>query len=190
MTRVRHFFSELSWSICESGRHYHIFNQDELTNAPLKWLKHLLLVYVGLRAIDELQKEIRRFPMTHEGLLQAKMICSSEQIISKPGNTLIVLKIIFPDKTMDLPNYRITALEQIKPVFENIELTYLNKVDELWLCKSDISQTRSNFGGRVSFRLDTAWTQDIIEIIWYSSPRLIDEYRLMGFPYLRALKYA
>jgi hypothetical protein len=183
---TRHFFSELSWHIAEGGRRYPVFNQDEITNTPLKWLKHLLLVYVGLREIDELHKEIHRFPMTRDGLIQARKVCSTILDNSEPETILIVLKIIFQDRTMGLPNYRITAIKQIKPTFGSIELAYLNKVDELWLCKSDISRSSSNFGGRVTFRLDTTWMHDVIEIIWYTSPRMLDQCQFMDFPHLRA----
>jgi hypothetical protein len=186
--KLNHFFSSLSWHITENGVKYPIFSQEEILNVPLKWLKHELLVHIGLRDIRELRNEIYRFDMSIEGLLLARKMCVDLFYGSNKEPILIVLKIIFPEQTMDLPNYRITSEKQIRKIFEVIELTYFDTVDELWLCKSNISLSKSNFGGRISFRLDRKFVNDELEMVWFTSPRMIDEHRSMGFPYLKASK--
>ena len=184
---MKKFLSDLSWNNYETDAKLPIFHPDELSNNPLKWLKHLLLVRVGLRKFEELKKEICRITMSDDGIKQARAICTQLLSSGPENSSLIIIKIILPDTTMDLPNYRITTLESIKSTFFEIESKYFKIADELWICRSNTSSLRSNLGGRIIIPLDTnKFTDDVLEIIWNTSPRLIDQYRTLQLPYLLA----
>lgn len=188
---IKSFFSGLSW-YREAGLAYPIFTMDELEHVPMKRLKHLLLVHTGLKSLAELNKEIFRFVMSRDGLLKAQGTCLDllGKYYGTPNSALVVLKIVFSTVTMGLPNFRVTAPEQASPVFDEIEKTYLGKADEIWLCVSNISEADSNLGGRILFRLDSLYAPEILEIVWFTSPRMLDNYRVVDYPYpyLKALR--
>lgn len=181
---IKRFFAGLSWST--GGRcACPVFTQDEIEHTPFKRLKHLLLVYSGLRSASNLRREILCFPMSHEGLLKAEDSCRTllSNFHDTPKSALIVLKMIYSTMTMGLPNYRVTKEEQLSPIFAEIEKVHLGNADELWLCLSNVSLSGSNLGGRFAFRLDLVYTPEIIEIVWFTSPRMLDSYRRIDYPY-------
>lgn len=188
---IKSFFAGLSW-YREASLAYPIFTTEELEYVPLKRLKHLLLVYTGLRSFAELNKEIFRFAMSRDGLLLAKETCFNllDKYHSTPYSALLILKIVFSNITMGLPNYRVTAPGQVASAFDEIEKIYIGKASEIWLCVSNVSDRGSNLGGRILFRLDLLYAPDVLEIVWFTSPRMLDNYRVVGYPYpyLKAIR--
>lgn len=189
---LRNFFAGLVWSSPEDGFSFPVFKRDEVKNLPLKRLKHLFLVQLGLRDIVQLQKDIKQYPMSVSGIFQARKFCSEfYHDYLDNSETMTIVKIVFANISMGLPNYRIFKYEQVEEVFEDVQNRYLNRADEFWLCQTNVSKSITSFGGRVSFPIDMEYKPEIIEMVWHASPRMLDHFNIGDYPYqyLKAIRF-
>jgi hypothetical protein len=163
-----------------------VFLEEEIKSQPLKWLKYLLLEKVSATTLNELDSTIKRFARTD--IQKAKDEC--KKYFSKTADgKMIVVKLVYFEKAGQLPNFRIFSINDVDVIFEQILMTpFLG--EQIWLCHSDVNQEGSNLGGRIVLP-NSNFSPRIIEIVWFTSPRRIEEYNRAGFkfPYLRAIKY-
>jgi hypothetical protein len=185
---AREFFAFLKWDYSEQSSAI-VFTDYESRELPLKWLKYLLLERVGLTTLQELDETIHRFPVADAK--KAKNFCYQ---LLKSRNTensnMIVLKVVFSDRAGQLPNFRIYRRSDIPTAFESALAQYMTEAQEIWLCQSEIAHSDANFGGRLSMPGNVVYAPSILEIVWFTSPRLLEEYRTKSFayPFLRAYK--
>jgi hypothetical protein len=163
-----------------------VFLEEEIKSQPLKWLKYLLLEKVSATTMKELDSTIKRFARTN--IQKAKDECQSYFSKTADGR-MIVVKLVYFDKAGQLPNFRIFSINDVDAIFEQILLTPF-RGEQIWLCHSDVNQEGSNLGGRIILP-NSNFSPIIAEIVWFTSPRRIEEYSGGGFkfPYLRAIKY-
>jgi hypothetical protein len=181
----REFFLALCWEY-NTGTSLSVYSEDEIVNQPLKWLKYLLLERVGATSIIELNSTIFRYKWEERDSAQKKC---KELINNLFGNNLmIVVKVVYKDKAGQLPNFRIYSEQDIVNVFLRITASNF-QAEQLWLCISSVNQEGTNLGGRVTYT-NKSYAPWIAEIIWFTSPRRIEEYKTIGFefPFLRAYK--
>ncbi len=184
---ARDFFVSLTWN-APIDMLTPVFLPREIETLPLKWLKYLLLERVGFTTTQQLEHTIHRFAPSN--LNAARERCYS--LLASPKystyRSLIIVKVVFFDQAGQLPNFRITAPNDIEVIFESRLQPFLHKAHEVWLCESDIAESGVNFGGRLAYSLGDLYQNSLIEIVWYSSPRRIEEYKSkrFHFPYLRA----
>lgn len=188
--RIRELFFKISWGETDNEFSTPILLESELNELPIKWLKNLLLVRVGLRDINELNKEIYRFKVAVTDIIRAKQRCIDmlNDNVAKLNELMIIIKIVFSNISMGLPNYRVYSVNEVDDVFTNIIASYMGKADEIWLCRSIVSPSGSNFGGRISLRTDIQYLPENLEIIWFTSPRSLDGQDINKFPHLKAFR--
>lgn len=186
---TKQFLSRLNWGDNDEN-FFPVFSQEEIDNTPLKWLKHLFLVRIGLRDYQELIREIKRFAMSEQGIKLTQQ--ASEELLNsavKKDEQLLIIKVVFSEITIALPNYRINYVHQLDAAFSDIRQKFMQKAIELWVCLSNISRTGSNFGGRVAMDLGEMYVPEIIEVIWYTSPRILDGFQVTNYPYIKSSKF-
>jgi len=184
--RTRKFFSSFSWSD-STDLQYPVFLNSEIENQPLKWLKYALLSKVGLTSINYLDETIFRFnPQSDMDILDR----CRKLLVNDDNHVMVIIKIVYKDQAGQLPNFRVYGLDDLR-LAHNFILENKSKAHEIWLCSSSVSQTGRNFGGRISDHLGISFGTSILEMVWFTSPRKIEEYRKGGFdyPYLRATKF-
>jgi len=188
MNRVRQFFSALAFR-APAAQPVSAFSLQELESAPLKWLKRLLLVRVGLSSMETLLAEIQRFPMNK--LDEARECCwlIATQAAEDGRPFMIVLKPVPKDSVGRIPNFRVYEPSQVDGVFSTLKSAYAETDREVWFCLSIVDDTTLSLGGR--YTMSKEYGPEIVEMIWYTSPRLIEEVSLPSFPFpfWRAKRY-
>jgi len=186
---ARRFFASLRWNHSGDDIFAAVFSESELSNMPLKWLKYLLLERVGLTSQKDLDATIHRFDLSDTD--QALNICNN-LFGSKvtQGRTMAVFKAIFFDRAGQLPNYRIYSLNDVPLALKFLQ-EYRTQSQEAWICASNVDDSGSNFGGRITLPIGKNLFPSSLEIVWYTSPRKIEEFSDDTFPYpfLRASKH-
>lgn len=184
---AREFFISLKWSDHEKDSP-RVFTEYEIETMPLKWLKYLLLERVGLTSMKQLEQSIHRF--SPADVNKAKEYCHAtlESHISNDYRSLIIVKVVYFEQAGQLPNFRITIEEDIASIFDGDLKPYMRTAYEIWLCESDIAESGINLGGRLAYPLGNVYQDTVVELVWYSSPRRIEEYRSHSFrfPFLGA----
>ena len=161
---------------------YPIFSSQELRNEPLKWLKYVLLGRLGLRPLDRLTEEINRFPIELMSEAQKQCVKVMTHAINKNQDVLLVIKLVPMDFAGQLPNFRITKLEDIASAFKAVGATKRFFDREIWLCESITEVGKLNLAGRYILP-STKSLSAILEVLWYTSPRLLETINLSIFPY-------
>lgn len=191
------FFSSLCYA--ESNEHfsngevvqnsYPVFNKLELENEPLKWLKYLLLARLGLRSIRKLSDDIHRY--NYDDWHLAKRECFELIIKSHllQAHILIVVKLVPMLQAGQLPNFHITSEDDINVVFDRLHSARRPEHVEVWVCQSMIDVKNTNFAGRLSFPTSKHYGVTWLEVVWNTSPRLLESIvhqETFAYPYLRA----
>ena len=189
----RHFFAQLTYSFTRLAANVHqrdirVFSEEEIANEPLKWLKRLLMARVGLILNEDLNNEIRRYSMSdlrhaQEECRQALEVRSAK---TSPGRSLIVVKAVGMNDLIGIRNFRILSDSEIDASFDEIASLYGETDRQLWFCVSLVDTTTLSVGGRIS--MPEGENPEDIELIWYTSPRRIDDYSGSDFefPFWRA----
>ncbi len=176
----RKFFSSLRWDYSQRDLIIPVFLPSEIKNVPLRWLKNILLERVGLTTKKELDNTIHRFSIKEISKAEDECYLLFEELSHRFGNILIIAKIVFFDQTGGLPTYQIRSTMDIQPAFKFAE-DYSSRADELWLCWASEKGVNSNYSGRITFPIE--YSPNILEIVWYGSPRIIEEFQENNFPY-------
>lgn len=162
---------------------YPIFTPEELSHEPLKWLKYVLLGRLGLRPLHELGKEIKRFPVLNWAEAQEQCIELLINAKQQQQQILVVIKLVPMDSAGQLPNFRITGMEAVASAFRNARAACRPIFKEMWLCGSAIDVGGLNLAGRITLPGFNSTASSIIEVVWYTSPRLIENLDVSTFPY-------
>ena len=165
-----------------------IYTESELAIEPLKWLKYLLLDRSGVESIDRIKEQIHRFSIED---IEAAEIWVQQRMdfAEKERNSVcIVCKLVPWDQGAQLKNFRIHSIEDVGNAFTEIRHDLQKGAHELWCCESEMGISGLNLGGRLNYPLDCG-TQTI-ELVWYTSPRSIENIGREGFeyPYIRAVR--
>lgn len=165
-----------------------VFTNSELTNEPLKWLKYVLLGKIGLRPLDELDSDIKRFKINHKDKVQLHCKNLLDMANQKEQNVLLVLKLVPMDFAGQLPNFRITSIGELPFIFTEVHRTQNFLHNEIWVCESITQIGNLNFAGRYILP-NSKSPYSLIESLWYTSPRLLETVSSspsFPYPYLRA----
>ena len=180
----RQFFQNLSWDSVESNTK--IFSDDEMESLPLKWLKYLLLEKVSISASNTHKFSIHRFLNTEINATKQKCYLLFSKNKNEPDKSLmIVVKLVSMNQAGQLSNYRLYSVDEIDKTLDTVKKRIWEdkKIKEIWLCVSSVSQTTNDYGGRISFDLTSKYQPTILEMVWYTSPRLIENFSQHGFEY-------
>jgi hypothetical protein len=194
--KVKEFFKSITYisddasyrnNSLSNHSQFPVFSTHELETEPLKWLKYILLGRLELRNISDLSSEIIRFPIDCIPKVQQYCIRRLENANTKGKNILLVIKLVPLDLAGHLPNTRITSPEDIENAFKMIEKSHKPSHKEIWVCESLTEMGKLNFGGRYILPSSKSLSS-ILEVVWYASPRLLEEinFELFPYPYLRA----
>lgn len=181
-----------TWGRPAVAQGYPVFTPDELTNEPLKWLKYVLLGQLGLRALDELTTEIRRFSIHDWAAAQAECVQILQRAERKQQEILVVIKLVPMDRAGQLPNFRVRSLAEVEETFKKAMAAsrpgYRDK--QIWLCDSITEIGKLNLAGRMSLPSFGSSDSSMLEAVWYTSPRLLENVGLPDFayPYIRACR--
>lgn len=104
---------------------------------------------------------------------------------------MVVFKVVFFDKAGQLPNYRIYSPDNIPSALKFVQ-NYSMQAQEVWICESGVADSGSNFGGRVTLPVGENLLPSVLEIVWFTSPRKIEEFQDDNFqyPFLIASKHS
>jgi hypothetical protein len=105
----------------------------------------------------------------------------SQEADSSGIEYIIVLKAIPRDTTGMIPNYRIYSSNDVASVFDKFLSQNRNKDNEIWFCQTITARNSGNLGGRLT--LNRTHHNEYIEIVWYTSPRRIEDAQSQNFPY-------
>jgi len=102
---------------------------------------------------------------------------------------MIVVKIVSMNKAGRLPNFCIYSNDHISSAIEFIKNNSF-QAKEVWLCVSDVSEVGNNLGGRITYPQGCKLIPSFLEIVWYASPRKIEEFhsKESSYPFLGAHK--
>jgi hypothetical protein len=160
-----------------------VFTQSELASEPLKWLKYVLLGRLGLRPLEELAQDINRYPINRWRSAQARCKALLAKAHQRQLSTLIVVKLVPMDKAGQLANFRISHVKEIEGAFKSALATRSPVDVEIWLCQSVIEIGGTNLAGRLTLPSLNSLAPSYIEVVWYASPRLLENINLSTFPY-------
>ena len=150
---------------------------------PVKWLKYLKLVEYGLVEMEELERDIRRYPIdgAHQVLLDLAQELEKNKALKT--RTLYVVKLVTPNQFGKLPNIRIESRRDLESVPEFIRQK--TRDAEIWYCRTRIDAGVFSVAGRISFCSHDPRRSQVIEQVWRCSPRLIESYS-PNFPHAYA----
>lgn len=142
-------------------------------NYPLKWIKHIMLVFWNLRNINDLQTTIHRFRIDDYENCLKRIEQEIEHSIDKES---YIIKLIYSKKFYKLPNYIINSRDDLKKVKQKISSTEKCEFCEIWYCKYN---TDSILYGRILYELNSPLpklSKSKIEMVWGDSARIIEKY--------------
>jgi hypothetical protein len=170
---------------------YPVFTSAELANEPLKWLKYLLLARLGLRPLEELTQDIQRYPFSNWQVAQSRCIDFLVKAQQHQQSSLIVVKLVPMDKAGQLPNFHISQLEEVEKVFKAVCAARQPTDVEIWFCQSTVGIGTLSLAGRLTLPGYSSFGPSWLEVVWYTSPRLLENIDLSTFPYpyLRAVRH-
>lgn len=178
---VRAAFSRIAYS----GSGEPILANSELASEPLKWLKYLVMARVGLESISKISQQIQRFRLP-DTKAAAKWAHSWLTEPTENEQRQAIIKVVPWDIGAQLINYRISEVGEIDPVFAEVGARWAGIDHEIWCCGASVGTRGFNLGGRLTH--PAGGRPQLIELVWYGSPRNVESALLPGFhlPYLRA----
>ncbi len=167
---------------------YPVFTKAELNREPLKWLKYLLLVRLGLRSIKELTQTIKRYPINHWHVAQSHCVDLLASSLQNHEQLLVVVKLVPVEKAGQLPNFQIRRLDEVEVAFTAAWKAHRPTDQEIWLCKSRVGPGTMSFAGRLCLPGRNSFGPSRLEVVWYTSPRLLENIHLssLKYPFLSA----
>lgn len=182
---VRSLFGTLARAEDLSGPPTSLLSPGELHREPLKWLKYLVMDRVGVESITTVSRQIHRFEPDRFGDAQ-RWVRRLFNDRGQQSGLMVVLKVVPWHRGAQLQNFRIQSEDEITKAFVEIESKYAGSGHELWCCESSVSASGFNLGGRLTF--PPGGSDQVLELVWFGSPRLIETVVLPAFdrPYLRA----
>jgi hypothetical protein len=143
---------------------------------------------VGLIPAEELQtyNYPQRYSMRQLEIARQHCHAIVGQASVNGKNFMIVLKAVPRDSVGLIRNFRVYSPVEIDSTFDQIVYLYHTTDHQLWFCLSVIDPTTLSLGGRLT--LSQGNRPDEIELVWYTSPRRIEEFSGadFAFPFWRA----
>ena len=100
-----------------------------------------------------------------------------------------IVKCIPYDLHFKLPNYRVSNISDLVIFDKTVKKKIMGKYLEFWHCKTQISDSVESVAGRIYFQANELGYGQVIEQVWNSSPRVIDEFNSRSdFPYILAFR--
>jgi hypothetical protein len=154
---------------------------------PLKWKKYLKLVEYDLASLTELERDIHRYPL-HDFAQIETDLCAALLLDAAEGqHNLYVVKLVPLAQQGQLPNLRISDHNDLSQLHLFVENYDLSRYVEIWFCRTSIDRASLNVAGRLSFYMRNQPHSQILEQVWWCSPRLIETYnQYFEYPYVRA----
>jgi len=155
---------------------------------PLKWAKYLKLVDVGLLNRASLVAEIRRYPGRRREGLVADIRRSLARDSFQNDLALYVVKLVPEQEHAQLPNFRLSKLNEVRSLMRFLESADWNRFCEAWWCRTPIDQKVFSVAGRLLITQDPSSGQ-IVEQVWRYSPRIIEGLReSSSYTFVRAAR--
>jgi hypothetical protein len=136
-----------------------------------------------------LENEINRYPMAKFTEAYQHCLNLAQQSDTLNQEYIIVLKSIPVNTTGMIPNFRMHSADDVTVEFNNLWDQNKGNTNEIWFCKTDVQKTSGNLAGRINYTITPF--PEAIEIVWYTSPRRIEEAYSPNFrfPFWSAQKY-
>jgi hypothetical protein len=101
---------------------------------------------------------------------------------------MVVIKVVPWHRGAQLANCRVSDVEEVPAAFARIREQNEGLRHELWCCDSSVDTSGFNLGGRLTVPGPDG--EQVLEMVWYASPRLIESVTLPDFdrPYIRAVR--
>lgn len=166
-----------------------IFSDSELQNEPVKWLKKLLLVRVGLSSMEQLSNEIHRYSSAMLDQAEQDCIDLVDPLVIDKREFMVVFKKIPPNNVGLLPNFRAYSIDDIIAYFNGLRSNHhKDSAEELWFCINTIDNTAMSLGGRLL--IPCYYAPECIELVWHTTPRFIEKLTIpeFEFPFLRGVR--
>ena len=168
------YFSQ--WSTCftlvKNCFHF-LLNSKMSPSNTLKWKKYNLLAQLGFTPLIYLKDNIFIYPIEKLNILIDDVY--SYFLHNLENKVLVVIKFLELDKPGQLLNFRLTHLPEKNDLRTKIQANTTNSIVEYWFCCSQVSNNPDNFSGRYLFNLiGEVESDEIIEIVWWTSPRIIE----------------
>ncbi|HVT60833.1 MAG TPA: hypothetical protein VHR45_20850 [Thermoanaerobaculia bacterium] len=152
---------------------------------PAKWLKYLKLVEYDLISVDELKRDVFRYPVGRVHYVREELRRALREDQKRGARNLYVLKLVRLNQVGRLPNLRVTSEEDLDE-FEAF-VKQLSSVHEVWYCRTRIDPGVFSVAGRISICYRNLPRAHLIEQVWRCSPRLIETFGSnFPYPYARA----
>jgi len=158
-----------------------VFSDAELAIEPAKWLKRLLMARLGLISHEELENQIQRYSMDDLDFAEQQCRMIVEDATRSAKNFMIVLKAVGRDDVARIQNFRVYSADEVSATFSEISRVYGHTDRQLWFCLSIVDPGTISLGGRLT--LPKTGYLEVIELIWFTSPRRIDEVSGENFPF-------
>ena len=167
-----------------------VFSREELGAEPLKWLKYLLLDRAGVESIGIIASQIHRFSLQDCAKAKEWARAAATKAGAEGVEFMIVAKLVPWNTAAQLRNYRIGSLDDLETQFAAIQKDGREHSCQLWLCESSVGRDHLNLGGRITFPGPNGQQQQTLELVWFASPRMVENVGRTGFayPYLRAIR--
>jgi len=142
------------------------------------------MVRIGLTTVEELETQIHRYSLAELALARTECFAIASSAAASNKNFMIVLKVVPKDAAGLIRNFRIYSSGEVDTTLQQIE-AYCEPLNQsshqLWFCLSIIDPKTLSLGGRIT--LSGGHRPDCIEMIWYTSPRRIEEFSDVDFPF-------
>ena len=168
-----------------------VLTKTQLSHEPIKWLKYAILDAAALEPLSEISKQIRRFGI--DSVPDAVAWCQQcfERHERAQEEAMVVVKVVPWNRGAQLKNFRMFGAGEVVGTLQRIAAEFRFTNHELWCCESSVAKVGFNVGGRLSFpAFDSG--PEVLEIVWFGSPRLIESVRLPEFalPFARAVRHS
>lgn len=159
-----------------------------LVAQPLKWRKYELLEAFGLISREELSRDIRRYTAGEQERVKADLRRRLVSDRNTGKRNLYVVKLVPIFQRGQLPNLRLSRPDEVA-LFDAFLARYKAiRFQEIWFCQTAVDSATFSVAGRLSFFRDGFPRSIILEQLWRSSPRLIEQVHKgeSSVPYVRA----
>ena len=156
-------------------------NEVKKEKPPLKWVKHIMLVFWGLRDINDLMTTIYRFKINDYKLCLNDI---GQEVKNGTNNISYIIKLVYKEKFYKLPNYMINNYKDLKKVNEIICSLKKNDFCEIWYCKHN---DESVLYGRILYELNDVFplfSETKVDMVWGNSARMIENFPNINCPFV------
>jgi len=168
----------------------HAHNELRTGQVPVKWKKYLILVDFGLISLEELTAEISRYPYSATGRLIHDLNRDIRRESKENRKNLYVIKLVSPDRQGQLPNFRVETQSELGGLQNFLGASKSGEFTEVWFCRTRVDRDIFSVAGRLVFTNDAACYTQLVEQVWRSSPRLLEQFSsALPCPYVRAVRH-